>query len=248
MDLGLKGRIAIVTGAGRGIGFAIADRLLREGAHVIGVDREFAPDWKLTFSECLRQSVECFVCDVSNGEKLLELASIVDKKHGKLDILVNSAGINHNAPLGAINFAVAEEVFAVNLSGPLKTMNIFRNLLMQSDQGRVVNIGSVNGQRARRGQSVYNASKAGVGLATLTAALEFARKKVTCNVVAPGLIDTAMTQKMDPKAKEVAMELILFDRRGLPEEVASAVAFLCSKEAAYITGHVLTVDGGMSLS
>jgi len=247
MNLGLKDRIALVTGAGRGIGFAIADRLALEGAHVIGVDKEFAADWQMKFTDCLQPSIEQIICDVTSDESVMALYSQVDKKHGKLDILVNSAGINHDALLGVINMAVYREVFAVNLAGPLRTMNTFRNHLRRSDQGRVVNIGSVSGQRGKQGQAVYSASKAGLAAFTKTAAIEFAGRQVTCNVVAPGFIDTAMTQGLKPQVKEAALALIPFERIGLPEEVASAVAFLCSKEASYITGAIIPVDGGMSL-
>ncbi|HID75381.1 MAG TPA: 3-oxoacyl-[acyl-carrier-protein] reductase [Planctomycetaceae bacterium] len=242
-----QGRTAIVTGAARGIGFEIARRLAQGGATVVLVD---------VAEEALAEAAKglgadpdrvlSFVVDVTDEEAVERLVDAVVEKTGRLDILVNNAGITRDDLLLRMTQEQWDAVIAVNLKGTfLMTKHACRPMLRQRS-GRIVNLASVSGLVGNPGQANYSASKAGVVGFTKTVARELAGKKICCNAVAPGFIDTEMTRVLPEKAKQRALGAIPLGRMGTAEEIAAAVCFLASDDASYITGQVLAVDGGMA--
>ncbi|HIQ19715.1 MAG TPA: 3-oxoacyl-[acyl-carrier-protein] reductase [Planctomycetes bacterium] len=242
-----QGRTAIVTGAARGIGFEIARRLAQGGATVVLVD---------VAEEALAEAAKglgadpdrvlSFVVDVTDEEAVERLVDAVVEKTGRLDILVNNAGITRDDLLLRMTQEQWDAVMAVNLKGTfLMTKHACRPMLRQRS-GRIVNLASVSGLVGNPGQANYSASKAGVVGFTKTVARELAGKKICCNAVAPGFIDTEMTRVLPEKAKQRALGAIPLGRMGTAEEIAAAVCFLASDDASYITGQVLAVDGGMA--
>jgi 3-oxoacyl-[acyl-carrier protein] reductase len=242
-----EGKTAIVTGGARGIGFEISRRLAEGGATVALVDvledalAEAAGKLSGAGGKVLTFAVD--VTDEAAVEKLID--DVVDQA-GRLDILVNNAGITRDDLLVGMSTDQWDAVIAVNLKGTfLMTKHACRSMMRQRS-GRIVNLASVSGLVGNPGQANYSASKAGVVGFTKTVAREMAGRKICCNAVAPGFIDTEMTRVLPEKAKEKALSAIPLKRMGTVEEVAAAVCFLASDEAAYITGQVLTVDGGMA--
>jgi 3-oxoacyl-[acyl-carrier protein] reductase len=240
------GKTAIVTGAARGIGFEIARQLAEGGATVVLVDvleeALAAAAGKLPGAK----AVLTYTVDVTDEEAVEKLMDAVIEKCGRIDILVNNAGITRDDLLLRMEAKAWDQVMAVNLKGTfLPTKHASRYMVRQKG-GRIVNMASVAGLVGNPGQANYSASKAGVIGFTRTVARELARKNVCCNAVAPGFIDTEMTQVLPEKAKEMALAAIPLQRMGKPEEVARVVCFLASDEASYVTGHVLAVDGGMA--
>ncbi|MBM4018506.1 MAG: 3-oxoacyl-[acyl-carrier-protein] reductase [Planctomycetes bacterium] len=243
-----EGKTAVVTGAARGIGYQCARQLAAGGATVVLVDvledalRQAADKLQ---AECGRAALTCAadVTDEAAVEKLLDEAA---EKTGRLDILINNAGITRDDLLLRMDARMWDLVMAVNLKGTfLMTKHAARHMLRQR-YGRIVNLASVSGLVGNPGQANYSASKAGVVGFTRTVARELAKRGITCNAVAPGFIKTDMTDVLPEKAKEMALAAIPMQRMGTAEEVARVVAFLASDEAAYVTGHVLPVDGGMA--
>ncbi len=241
----LKDQVAIVTGSGRGIGLAIAKRLANAGATAIITDitEEFASSGakEITDSGLKAFPTVCNVTDVSSIEKMTEE---VMNKYGKVDILVNNAGITKDTLFMRMKLEDWSAVIETNLTSVFKvTQSVIKNM-SKANYGRIVNIASVIGMHGNFGQANYAASKAGVIALTKTLAKEYASKNVTCNAIAPGFIDTAMTQKLKPEMKEQYLKFIPLGRFGQPEDVAEAAFYFCTG-GSYITGQVIVVDGGM---
>ena len=239
-------RVAFVTGGSRGIGEAIVRRLAQDGLHVIAVARS-AEKLNLIIGEVRASegSAESIVCDISDTTKLAEAIEKIAETHGRLDVLVNNAGITKDGLFLRMDDADFDSVINTNLKSAFVAIRAAGRLLMRSKSGRIINISSVAGVAGNAGQANYAASKAGLIGLSKSVAKELAGKGVTCNVIAPGFITTDMTDVLNDKVKEGAKALIPLKRFGLPSEVAAAVSFLASEDSGYITGQVICVDGGM---
>ncbi|WP_252393341.1 3-oxoacyl-[acyl-carrier-protein] reductase [Brockia lithotrophica] len=240
-------RVALVTGASRGIGRAIALELARGGARVLVVyrGRRDAAEAVVEAIRGLGSEALAEQGDVSRPEEADRLVSLALERFGRLDILVNNAGITRDNLLLRMKDEEWEEVIRTNLSGPFYLMRAAAKHMVRARRGRIVNIASVVGLVGNPGQANYAAAKAGLIGLTKAAAKELASRGITVNAVAPGYIQTDMTESLPEAAKEALLRLIPTGRFGSPEDVARAVRFLAGDDAAYITGHVLVVDGGM---
>jgi len=244
----LEGKSAVVTGAGRGIGRAICLRLAREGANIAGLDVT-AADLEET-GRLVRETGVQFMAleaDVSAFDELRDAVSRVAGSFGTIDIMVNNAGITRDNLLVRMDDAQWDSVLAVNLKGVFNGIKAVARTMLRQRSGRIINMASVVGVTGNAGQANYSASKGGVIALTKTAARELASRNITVNAVAPGFIVTPMTEKLSDEARQASLRQIPLGRFGQPEDVAAAVAFLAGPEAAYITGHVLHVDGGMAM-
>lgn len=243
----LTGKTAVVTGASRGIGRAVALRLAREGAFVIINYNGSEEKAKQVLSEIEEQggTGAVYQCDVSDFEQCEAFIKAVIKEHGSLDILVNNAGVTRDGLLMAMSEEDFDRVLDTNLKGAFHTIRFAARQMLKQRSGRIINMASVVGVSGNAGQANYAASKAGVIGLTKSAAKELASRGITVNAVAPGFIETDMTAGLSDEVKAGAMTQIPLGHFGLPEQVAAAVAFLASEDAAYITGQVLHVDGGM---
>ena len=239
-------KVAVVTGAARGIGLAIARELLAAGMTVVAVDlkEELLADLPAALGNP-GEKLECRTMDVTDSEGFTKLIDDVAEKHGRLDVLVNNAGITRDGLLLRMDDADWETVLTVNLTSAFIGTRAASKYMVRQRGGCIINMASYSGLEGNRGQANYSASKAGLIGLTKTTAKELAGKNVRCNAVAPGFIQTEMTDVLPQQAKDVALSLIPLKRFGLPEDIARAVAFLASDEAGYITGQVLSVDGGM---
>jgi len=243
----LAGKVAIVTGSARGIGKAIALGLAQRGADVVitDVDEAQARQTASEVSELGRRSL-AIRCDVGSREEVEGLIKQVVTELGQLDIYVNNAGITRDTLLIRMSEDQWSQVMDINLKGTFFGCKAAAKVMMKARTGRIVNIASVVGRMGNVGQANYSASKAGVIALTRTAARELAARNITVNAVAPGYIETEMTQGLPEKAKAAFLERIPLGRPGSAEDVAGAVCFLCSPAADYITGQCITVDGGMT--
>jgi 3-oxoacyl-[acyl-carrier protein] reductase len=242
-----EGKTAVVTGAARGIGFEIVRRFADGGATVVLVDvLKDALDEAAAKLAGGKGDVLTFVVDVTNEEAVEKLIDDVVEKTDRLDILVNNAGITRDDLVLRMTQDQWDAVMTVNLKGTFLVTKYACRAMLRQRAGRIVNLASVSGLVGNPGQANYSASKAGVVGFTKTVARELAGKNICCNAVAPGFIDTEMTRVLPEKAKEKALAAIPLRRMGTSEEIAAAVCFLASDAAAYITGQVLAVDGGMS--
>jgi 3-oxoacyl-[acyl-carrier protein] reductase len=242
-------QVAVVTGAGRGIGKAVALRLAKEGAKVAVISRTDANSQSTATEINAIQSGSAipYSVDVANGEAVAALCSQIIKEFGKVNVLVNNAGVTRDRLSMRMSEADWDIVLDTNLKGAFHFIQNLQRPMMKQSYGRVVNISSVSGLIGQAGQANYAASKAGLIGLTKALAREVAGRNVTVNAVAPGFITTDMTNRLPEAVKEQVLTLIPLSRFGDCQDVAAAVAFIASPEAGYITGHVLAVDGGMAM-
>ncbi len=247
MSVDLSGRVALVTGASRGLGRAMAIALGANGALVCCVARS-EDKLKETAAEIEAGGGKAIVatCDVSDRESVDKVVDDLVAAHDKIDILVNNAGITRDTLLPRMSDEEWDDVIATNLRSAFLMSRAGSRYMMRARYGRIINITSVSGLIGNPGQTNYSASKAGLIGLTRSLSRELAGRKVTINAVAPGFIESDMTAALGDVVKDEAKKRIPAKRLGTPEEVASAVLFLASADAAYITGQVLTVDGGMT--
>ena len=245
----LDGKVALVTGGSQGLGRAIALKLAENGADIAVVYVGPAGPAEETCKEieALGRRVKSYVCDVRDEAAVNETVTAVGADLGKVDILVNNAGITRDNLLMRMSEADFDQVVAANLKGAFLCMKAVSRLMLKQRYGRIVNLSSVVALRGNAGQVNYAASKAGIIGMTKSLAKELASRGVTVNAVAPGFIETDMTAALSESARSAAQGSIPMGRLGAPEDVARAVGFLAGDNAAYITGQVLAVDGGMSM-
>lgn len=241
----LSGKTALVTGATSGIGEAIARAFHTQGARVAGVGRR---DHRLQDIERdLGKGFFPFCCDLSNRDEVMSLVERVQEPLGDISILVNSAGLTRDNLLMRQSLDVWEEVMAVNLtSAMILSQKVLRGM-MKRRWGRIINITSVVAATGNPGQTNYAASKSALTGLTKSLAMEVASRNITVNAVAPGMIDTAMTEKLTDSQREAMCQQIPLGRPGAPQEIAAAVVFLASDEASYMTGASLHINGGMAM-
>lgn len=245
----VENQIAVVTGAGRGIGYAIAVRLARDGAHVACVSRTDA-NAKRTADEINAtrpDMAKAYAVDVADHAAVQKVGAQILNDFGKIDILVNNAGVTRDGLSMRMSIEDWDTVINTNLKGAFNFVQAAQRAMIKQRRGRIINISSVVGLIGNAGQTNYAASKAGLIGFTKSLARELASRNITVNAVAPGFITTDMTTGLSDDIKKASYAQIPLGKTGQPEDVANAVAFLASTEADYITGQVLCVDGGMAM-
>jgi len=249
MDSGIAGKTAIVTGGSRGIGRAIVERLAAEGADVTFFyrDNAAAADEVVAAAQAAGWKVAAEQVDIRDSGACAAAVERVADRCGRIDILVNNAGITRDNPLAAFDDDDVAAVLATNVTGVFNVTRAVVPHMISKRAGRIVNLGSVAGEKGGRGQTNYAASKGAISAFTRSLAVELASRKITVNCVAPGVIETEMSQQVRELAGDEVKERILLRRYGQPQEVAHAVWFLASSFADYITGQVLHVDGGFKM-
>jgi 3-oxoacyl-[acyl-carrier protein] reductase len=243
---GLDGKIALVTGASRGIGKAIAERLAADGATVIGTAT--SESGAQAISDYLGSKGHGMVLNVAQPDSMQSLLSAISEQHGVIDILVNNAGITRDNLILRMKDQEWQDILDTNLTPIFQMSKAVLRGMMKKRHGRIINIGSVVGSTGNGGQANYAAAKAGVIGFSKSLAREVASRGITVNVVAPGFIDTDMTKSLNDEQKEAIFKDIPANRLGDPKEIAATVGFLASDDAAYITGETLHVNGGMYMS
>jgi 3-oxoacyl-[acyl-carrier protein] reductase len=242
----LADKTALVTGASRGIGRAICKRLAEEGANVVGVDIDI--ELMDETADLVRAEGVDFLGIKGNVVELDQMKDAVSQaidEFGSLDIMVNNAGITRDNLLIRMKEQDWDAVIDINLKGVFNCIQAAARPMMKQREGRIINIASVVGIIGNAGQANYSASKGGVIALTKTSARELAARGVAVNAVAPGFIETPMTEELSEEAREASLQQIPFRRYGTPEDVAAVVSFLAGPSASYMTGQVLRVDGGM---
>jgi 3-oxoacyl-[acyl-carrier protein] reductase len=249
-EWGLSGKVAVVTGSTRGIGWAVADTLAAQGASVV-VNGVSSPDKVQQVAEELerRHGVPCLglVADAADARQVAAVYQAIFKRFKRLDVLVSAAGIMRGALIGMIADELVQQTLAINLAGSIHHLQAAAKLMARNKRGAIVNLTSILGVEGTEGQSVYAASKAGVVGLTLAAAKELAPQGIRVNAVAPGFIATDLTAALSEEKRAEFAARIRMGRVGQPEDVARAVLFLASDLASYITGQVLGVDGSMQV-
>jgi 3-oxoacyl-[acyl-carrier protein] reductase len=239
----LSGKTAFVTGSTRGIGLAIAQALYTAGAKVAVVGRD--PQRATTVASGLGERAAGVACDVASSDQVSAAISAAEGVLGPIDILVNNAGLTRDNILLRLTPEDWDTVLDANLKGAFHTTRVVIKGMMKRRAGRIINMTSIVGLTGNKGQSNYAASKAGLIGFTKSVAKEYASRNILVNCIAPGFIDTEMTASLPDEARATLLEQIALGRLGRPEDVAGTVLFLASDLAAYITGQVLVVDGGM---
>jgi 3-oxoacyl-[acyl-carrier protein] reductase len=244
--MSLSGRVALVTGASQGIGRACALKLAQSGATVVAAARN-----QEKLNDLVGQiaasggKAAAFPVDVADEEQIKTACKAIIGQFGKIDILVNNAGITRDQLVMRMKRADWDAVLNTNLTSAYLCIQQVIGSMLKQRWGRIINITSIFGQIGQAGQANYAASKAGLIGLTMAIAREVASRNITCNAVAPGFIETAMTSGFSDEFKQTALKMIPLGRIGTPEDVAGAVDFLSSEAASYISGHVLNVNGGM---
>ena len=242
-----ENQVAVVTGAGRGIGHAIAVRLAKEGARIASVSRSEA-NAQRTAEEINNNhpdAAKAYAVDVADHAAVQQIGARILKEFGRVDILINNAGVTRDGLSMRMSIEDWETVIDTNLKGAFSFIQAFMRSMIKQRSGRIINISSIAGLTGNAGQANYAASKAGLIGLTKTLARELASRGITVNAVAPGFIVTDMTDVLSDQIKEAILPRIPLGKFGEGEDIAAAVAFLAAPEAKYITGQVLTVDGGM---
>ncbi|HIZ54702.1 MAG TPA: 3-oxoacyl-[acyl-carrier-protein] reductase [Firmicutes bacterium] len=245
-------KTALITGASQGLGAAMARRLAKDGYNIAincYSPAEQENGGNAVAEDCRNMGVEaeCFIADVSDFSACEEMVKAVKGRFGSIDVLVNNAGITKDGLIARMTEQQFDAVTNVNYKGVFNMIRHVSPVMIRQRSGRIVNVSSVAGVYGNAGQLNYSASKAGVVGMTLTAAKELGSRGITVNAIAPGFIKTPMTDVLDEKYKESILGNIALRRFGEPEEVASVVSFLASDDAAYVTGQVIVIDGGLSM-
>ncbi|MCX7843392.1 MAG: 3-oxoacyl-[acyl-carrier-protein] reductase [Clostridia bacterium] len=243
----LKGKTAVVTGSGRGLGKAIALKLAQMGANIVLNDIAASDSIDATAEEFKAAGFNVAVTkgDVRNPDDVKAMISTAVETFGSLDILVNNAGITKDKPMAMMSEEDWDLVMDINLKGAFLCTKAAAKVMIKQRSGKIVNIASVAGRYGNPGQANYSASKAGLIGLTKTTAKEFAPRGITCNAVAPGLIQSKMTDILPEEVRDNYLKNIPLGRFGTPEDVANVVAFLSSDESNYVTGQVIDIDGGL---
>src|SRR5687767_8912840 len=243
MKIDLTGRTAVVTGSTRGIGRSVAQALAESGARVAVVGRDAARASAVAGE--VGNGAGGFACDVGDTSAVAALIADVEKEFGGIDILVNNAGLTRDNLVMRLSDEDWDAVMNANLRGAFAAIRSASRGMMKKRWGRIINMASVVGINGNKGQANYSASKAGLIGLTKSVAKELGSRNILVNAIAPGFIETEMTDAMTPEARAALNGLIPLERLGKPDDIASMVVFLASDHAAYITGQVLVVDGGM---
>jgi 3-oxoacyl-[acyl-carrier protein] reductase len=244
--MSLSGRVALVTGASQGIGHACALKLAAAGASVaVAARNQDNLNQLVSKIKAAGGTAAVFPMDVGDEQQIKAVFKAAIGQFGKLDILVNNAGITRDQLVLRMKRADWDDVMNTNLTAAFLCIQQAMGSMLKQRWGRIINITSVFGQAGQAGQANYASSKAGLIGLTMAVAREVASRNITCNAVSPGFIETAMTAGFSEEFRQNALKMIPLGRVGSPEDVASAVGFLASEEASYITGHVLNVNGGM---
>jgi len=249
MRIDLTGKVALVTGSTRGIGRAIAEMLAAAGAQVAvtGRDQERAEAAAADIGSAHGVTVRGYACDVGETAQCTALVEAVERDFGRLDVLVNNAGLTRDNLIMRLKDEDWDQVINANLRGAFATCRAASRGMMKRRSGRIVNLASVVGLMGNKGQTNYAASKAGLIGLTKSLAKELGSRGVAANVVAPGYIDTDMTAAMPAEARAALSASIPLERLGTPADIAGMVTFLASDQASYITGQVFVVDGGLAM-
>ena len=246
MDLKLLNKVAIVTGASRGIGKTIAEQLTLYGCKVAIVSRKIN-DLEKVKNNINSNNVICFECDTTNQNQFKEIAQKIYDQWGSIDILVNNAGINRDKLLLRLSESDWDDVINTNLKGYYNTIKIISRYMLKNRSGKIINISSVIGQIGNSGQSNYAASKAGVEGMTRALAVELGSKNISINSIAPGYIQTQMTDALNQDILDNMKKNIPLNRLGVSEDIANLVCYLSSDLSSYITGQTINIDGGMTI-
>lgn len=247
--MSLEGKTALVTGASRGIGRQVALTLAKKGAAVIvnyNGSQARAEEVVKEITENGGKAAVCG-CDVSDFSKAEDMIKNIIKEYGSIDILVNNAGVTRDNLLMKMSEEDFDKVISTNLKGAFNCIKHVSRQMLRQKSGRIISISSVVGIAGNAGQANYAASKAGIIGLTKSVAKELGSRGITVNAIAPGYVETEMTDGLSDELKAKMVENIALKRAGKPEDIANAVAFLVSEEASYITGQVISVDGGMTI-
>jgi 3-oxoacyl-[acyl-carrier protein] reductase len=240
-------QVAVVTGSGRGIGHAIAVRLAKEGARIASVSRTESNAQKTAdeINATRTDAAKAYAVDVADAAAVQKAAAQILEDFGRVDILVNNAGVTRDGLSMRMSLDDWDTVMNTNLKGAFTFTQALMRPMIKQRSGRIINISSIAGLTGNAGQANYSASKAGLIGLTKTLARELASRGITVNAVAPGLIETDMTTVLSEEIRKAILQKVPLGKLGEPDDIAGAVAYLASPEAKYITGQVLTVDGGM---
>ncbi|MEZ8142256.1 3-oxoacyl-ACP reductase [Enterovibrio norvegicus FF-33] len=241
--MNLNGKIALVTGASRGIGRAIAELLVERGATVVGTAT--SESGAAAISDYLGENGKGFALNVTSAESVGDVLKAIKEEFGDIDILVNNAGITRDNLLMRMKDDEWQDIMDTNLTSIFRMSKAVLRAMMKKRNGRIINVGSVVGTMGNAGQANYSAAKAGVVGFTKSLAREVASRGITVNTVAPGFIETDMTKALNDDQRAATLAQVPAGRLGDPREIAATVAFLASADAAYITGETLHVNGGM---